>query len=219
MALHLPSCFADLTLYQLAALETLQDPIKRVEACCAPNDDVRAEPLSVLTEANEHLSLLQQAETRKHLKVITIDGVEYGFIPDWEAFTTGEWIDLETYVEDFWANAHKVMSVLYRPIERRSGEIYTIAPYSAKEPSEAFKELPADLFAGAMLFFSTSRRELLTTTRSSLLEIATEAMSSVKNGDGIPSYTDSQTKTSSKWTRLRHYLMGSSSHTSHSLKT
>jgi len=219
MALHLPSCFADLTLSQLAALETLQDPIKRVEACCALNDDVRAEPLSVLNEANDYLSLLQQAESRKHLKVITLDGVEYGFIPDWEAFTTGEWIDLESYVGDFWTNAHKVMSVLYRPIERRSGESYTITPYSAKEPSEAFKELPADLFAGAMLFFSTSRNELLSTTRFSLLEIATEAMNSVKNGAGIPSSTDSQTKTYSRWTRLRHFLTGSSSHTSHSLKT
>lgn len=219
MSVHLPKDFASLTLRQLIALETLDNPIERVEACCDITDSVRAEPMSVINAADEHLTLVHQAETRRHLKVIELNGQEYGFITDWDAFTTGEWIDLESYSKDFWPNAHKIMSVLYRPIERRCGEIYTITPYTAKEPSEAFLELPADLFTGCLLFFSSTRNELLSTMRSSLTEVAEMGMSLAKDGDGILSSSDSQMKTSSKWIRLQNYLSDLYSRTSPSLKT
>ncbi len=219
MSVHLPKDFASLTLRQLVALETLDNPIERVEACCDISDSVRAEPMAVINAADEHLTLVHSAETRRHLKIIELNGQYYGFVSDWDSFTTGEWIDLEAYCKDFWPNAHKIMSVLYRPIERRSGEIYTITPYTAKEASDVFLELPADLFAGCLLFFSTTRDELLSTMQSSLMEVATESMSLVKGGGGILSSTDSQEKTSSRWTQLRSFLSGSSSHTLPSLKT
>lgn len=219
MSVHLPKDFASLTLRQLIALETLDNPIERVEACCDITDSVRAEPMSVINAADEHLALVHQAETRRHLKVIELGGQEYGFITDWDSFTTGEWIDLEAYSKDFWTNAHKIMSVLYRPIERRSGETYTIAPYTAKESPDVFLELPADLFVGCLLFFSTTRNELLSTMQSSLMEVAEKGMSLVKDGDGILSSSDSQEKTSSRWTRLQNFLSALSSHISPSLKT
>ena len=220
MAIQVPRNYSDLTLQQLVTLETIQDPIKRVEACCSlSSDDVRKAPLSVINEANEYLNKLQKAETRRHLKVIELRGQEYGFIPDWEAFTTGEWIDLETYVEDFWTNAHKIMAVLYRPIERRSGNSYTITPYTAKEPSEAFLDMPADLFAGCMLFFSTSRREQLNIMRSCLQEVTEKATNLAISGDGIPSCMDSPQKTSSRWMQFQHYLSELPSRTLHFSKT
>ena len=205
--LRLPATYADLTLRQIAILETNNDALTRVLACTDTSpEDVRKSPLHVLNDANEYLELLQNAETKRHPKIIELNGIEYGFIPDWDAFTTGEWIDLENYAADFWNNVTKVMSVLYRPIERRSGTIYTITPYTAKEDDTPFNELSAEIFAGAMLFFLDSRNELLNTTKLSLEAVATSLMSSVRNGDGIQYSTDLRARIFSKWTRSRNYL-------------
>lgn len=218
--LRLPSKYADLTLRQIAILETNNDALTRVLACTDTTpEDVRKAPLHVLNDANEYLELLQQAETKRHLKIIELDGVEYGFIPDWDAFTTGEWIDLENYAGDFWTNVNKIMSVLYRPIERRSGSIYSIAPYTAKEDATPFNELSAEIFAGAMLFFLNSRKELLNTTKLSLEVAARSLMNSVRNGDGIPFSTDWRARIFSKWTRSRNYLSELFFRTWHFLKT
>ena len=50
---------------------------------------------------------------------------EFGFIPDLEEMTFGEFVDLDTYIHDF-ANIEKAMAVLYRPLKYKKGKKYTI---------------------------------------------------------------------------------------------
>ena len=57
-----------------------------------------------------------------------LDGVEYGFIPDLNELSFGEYIDLDTYLGD-WENIHTAMNVLYRPINSKKGDRYTIQEY------------------------------------------------------------------------------------------
>ena len=48
-----------------------------------------------------------------------LNGVKYGFIPNLEDLSLGEYIDLETYLKDQ-KNLHKVAAVMYRPIVKLS---------------------------------------------------------------------------------------------------
>ena len=158
-----------------------------------------------IAKADEHLLEIKEQEIGVHFKVITLDGKEYGFIPDWNEFSLGEWIDIEEYCKDFWGNAHKILAVLYRELDRSQGDVYTIKPYTAKEDAEVFKQLSANIFGGSMVFFLTSRQRLLNTLKLSLLEVAKEAITSVSDGVGTPYSTPLPVRTYSKLTRLQSW--------------
>ena len=207
MKLHLPANYEDLTLGHLMVLETTDDPVKRVQAVTGLSfAELRRMPQALIMEANAHLDILQKQEVAKHLTTFELNGTTYGFIPDWENFSAGEWIDMETYTKDFWKTAHKAMSILYRPLDRKWGDTYTVQEYTAKEDADVFKDMPAPLVAGALLFFWTTEGALLSSLQSSLLKATTEAMSSLSSGGGIPYSTHWLVRMSSRWTRLRSSL-------------
>tara|TARA_R110002012_G_scaffold197522_2_gene366083 strand:+ start:9745 stop:10419 length:675 start_codon:yes stop_codon:yes gene_type:complete len=209
MQFNVPLLYADLTLGQLMTIQTEDNLYKRVSACANITiEELREAPLSDVTAADKHLKTIAEQESGRHLRVIELNGESYGFIPNWQEFSLGEWIDIETYCENFWENAHKIMSVLYRPIERHHGDAHTIAKYTAKEDAEVFKQLPAELFGGCILFFLSSKRELLHTMKSSLLKAAAHLTDSAVNGDGIQPSTHSQGKTLTRWKRLLRGVSG-----------
>lgn len=215
MELRLPHRWSDLTLGELQVMMTSENQLERISACTGKSvDKLRTMPQKLIEAATAHLDQLLTQETARFEKVVEMDGKRFGFVPDWDAFTAGEWIDLENYLEDFWKNAHKVMSVLFREVTYELGEKYEVKKYTAKEDASIFEEMPADLVSGTLLFFWTTRNELLHDMKSSLLEVAGAAIRSAKNGGGITSSTPSQEKTSSRWTRLRSYLFKSSSNIS-----
>lgn len=208
MELRLPANYSDLTLRHLQVLETTEDPIKRVQVVTGkPFAELRKMPQALIVEASAHIDSLLAREVSKHERIITLNGVEYGFIPDWEAFSAGEWIDMETYTKDFWKTAHKAMSILYRPITQKWGDKYSIEKYTAKEDAEPFLEMPAPAVSGALLFFWTTEQELLSTLKYSLTEKALEVIHSIPNGSGIPRsfrwlvrmFSKSKQSPSSRW--------------------
>lgn len=215
MELRLPHRWSDLTLAELQVMMTSENQLERISICTGQSvDKLRTMPQKLIEAAGAHIDQLLTQETARFEKVVEMDGKRFGFVPDWDAFTAGEWIDLETYLEDFWKNAHKVMAVLFREVTYELGDKYEVKKYTAKEDASIFEEMPADLVSGTLLFFWTTRNELLLNMKSSLLEVAEAAIQSAKSGAGITSSTPSQEKTSSRWTRLRSYLFKSSSNIS-----
>lgn len=215
MELRLPHRWSDLTLGELQVMMTSENQLERISICTGQSvEKLRTMPQKLIEAATAHLDQLLTQETARFEKVVEIGGKRFGFVPDWDAFTAGEWIDLEAYLEDFWKNAHKVMAVLFREVTYELGDKYEVKKYTAKEDASIFEEMPADLVSGTLLFFWTTRNELLLDMKSSLLEVAEAAIQSAKNGAGITSSTPSQEKISSRWTRLRSYLFKSSSNIS-----
>ena len=154
MELRLPANYSDLTLRHLQVLEKTDDPIKRVQVVTGKSfAELRKMPQALIVEASAHIDSLLAREVSKHEPILTLNGVEYGFVPDWEQFSAGEWIDMETYTKDFWKTAPKAMSVLYRPITQRWGDRYTVTQYTAQEDPAPFLDMPAPAVAGALLFF------------------------------------------------------------------
>ena len=153
-------------------------------------------PLKLLEEMSlsdvaaifERLSKLQIEGKLK--KVFEIDEVEYGFLPDLDEITLGEWADIEHYIKDgIDKNMHKIMAVLFRPITNKEGKLYSVAAYKdGRERAEKFrKKMSASQVQQALVFFWTLGNELSTTLPSYLMEQMKkiqDKVNSVKNGVG-----------------------------------
>jgi hypothetical protein len=200
MELRLPAKFSDLKLRHLQALETETDPIRRIDAVTGLGvSKLREMPQPLIMKADEHLTELLKKEVTNFKETFDLKGTTYGFIPNWEEFTAGEWIDMEVYTQDFWKTAHKAMSVLYRPVDRKWGDRYSIEKYTAKEDADVFKDMPAPLVAGALLFFWTTERKLLSTIRKSLASQAVALLNLGRSGAGTSRSIPWLTRTYFRW--------------------
>lgn len=90
-----------------------------------------------------------------------LNGIQYGFIPNLEDLSLGEYIDLETYLKDQ-KNLHKVAAVMYRPITKQYSDLYDIENYSASLKSQNdMKDAPIGIISQAVVFFYNIVNELL----------------------------------------------------------
>jgi hypothetical protein len=91
-------------------------------------------------------------------------GVEFGFIPNLDEMTQGEFVDLDTYISD-WQEMHKAMAVLFRPITKTINDKYQIEEYNGSITySEVMKHAPLDVVLGATVFFYHLGNELMKST-------------------------------------------------------
>ncbi len=91
-------------------------------------------------------------------------GVEFGFIPNLDEMSTGEYMDLDTYITD-WDTMHNAMAVLYRPITNKLGNKYQIEEYKGSITyAEVMRHAPLDVVLGAMVFFYNLGNDLLKST-------------------------------------------------------
>jgi hypothetical protein len=119
----------------------------------------------------------------------TLGSQTFGFIPNLEDITFGEYVDLDNYMADT-QELHKTMAILYRPITQRAGKRYYIEQYeSAEKYGELMKQAPMDVVLGATLFFYRLGSDLLLATMNSLEKQTTsiaEKLNSEGSGDGTP---------------------------------
>jgi len=132
------------------------------------------------------LEVLNSQEPRFD-KIITIDGVKYGFIPNLSDLTIGEFIDLETYMKDgVWENIEKVLAVLYRPVNHESFGKYNIVDHanSLNGRDKLFLDkFPMTILHGLLVFFSIIETELLQNTKIYLKQM--EKKSNFKTNQGL----------------------------------
>jgi hypothetical protein len=127
-----------------------------------------------------------------------IKDVEFGFIPNLDNISQGEYVDLDNYITN-WEDMHKAMAVLFRPIKDKKGDKYTIHDYQGTEEfADLMKYMPLDVALGAYVFFCHLGNELLISTLEFLRGEAVEMISQHKdssalNGDGIIQYINSLT--------------------------
>lgn len=96
--------------------------------------------------------LTQMLDNKPSLvNLFKMDGVEFGFIPDLDDMTFGEYVDLDTFIGDT-NNLHRAMNVLYRPVKiKRSGR-YQIEDYDS-DKYERMLSMPMDAVISSILFF------------------------------------------------------------------
>jgi hypothetical protein len=202
-----PTSLKDVKLHQMLAYqglkEDMDDTQRQLEAvsifCELTMTEVMAMPFDILAKAVERITLMltEQPEFTPRFKM---DSIEYGFIPNIDDMSVGEFIDIETYTKethDLW----KVMSVLYRPITH-SGQNgrYEIQPYNANLVT-AFKDMDCNTAFGAMVFFWSLGIDLLSSIQKYLEAEMDPQMKTAlpKNGDGLEWSIDSLQEISYAW--------------------
>jgi len=99
-----------------------------------------------------------------------LNGVKYGFIPNLEDLSLGEYIDLETYLKED-KNLHKTAAVMYRPIVKEYDDLYDIETYSSDlKAQEVMKQAPISVISQGVVFFYSIVSELLRGLNRSLTE-------------------------------------------------
>ena len=120
-------------------------------------------------------------------KTFTLNGANYGFIPDWTKLSVGEFADLETYCSDgAYKNLENILAVVYRKITKKVKQDYSIDNYSPHpQKSEAMLECPMDVAVSAMVFFYRIGMKLAEDTKQFLQAQTTEKpLPYTRNGGG-----------------------------------
>jgi len=201
--IKIPTSLSEITLKQYQKYLKIADEspdaieflnIKSVEIFCNVRiKDVNAIKVSDFEEIlKEITATFEQAPSLKHQTRFKYRDTEYGFIPNLEDISMGEYIDLTNYLSDT-STLHKAMAVLYRPITQKSKDMYLIEEYeTADKYCDIMKEAPLDVYLGAQVFFYNLGRELVNYTLTSLAKKA-GADSQLQrildeNGGGIPAF-------------------------------
>jgi len=165
--------------------------IKMIEVFCGlRNQTVRAMKAKSIRDITRILTDMFN-EKPELVKQFQMKGITYGFMPDLENMSFGEYIDLDTFIGDH-QNIHKAMAVLYRPITQSYKDKYTIEKYTG-DKYEEMVHMPMDAVLGSILFFYHLGMELSTAMLNSLEdqeeENLVQYLSSIKSGDGISQFS------------------------------
>lgn len=144
-----------------------------------------------VVEITASIGKMFNVQSHKFINRFKLGGVEFGFIPDLDDMTFGEYTDLDSYIGD-WENMHKAMAVLFRPIKKKGlNNTYEIEKYNGSITySEVMKHVPLDVVFGANVFFYTLGNELLKSTMNYLennkqMQTILQQHNSENDGDGI----------------------------------
>ena len=190
--LSIPNTLNEITLGQYQEFSKLdlkkeaEVQSKMIEIFCkVPKEVVRSMKASDITEICTIINAMFDVE---HILInrFELNGVEYGFIPDLENISFGEYVDLDTFMgED--DNLHRAMNVLYRPIDLKQGQRYTLKEYDP-DTNEQAKDYPLNACFGAMVFFYNLGKDLSTAILNSSSkqneENLVRFLASQPNGDG-----------------------------------
>ena len=170
---------------------------KMIEIFCGiPLSDSYKLKMSSVTAIIDILNELL-SQTPKRVEQFTMNGVQYGFIPDLDEMSLGEYVDLDGSASD-WNNMHIAMNVLYRRIKIKKSGKYNIVDYNVENP-EKMKDMPLDAAIGSLFFFynlgmELSKHTILYSSNQAEMEAYQEQLISETNGDGISQFMVSLTE-------------------------
>ncbi len=194
--LRIPTTLNEITLgqYQEFAkldgkLEEAKDTtiqLKIVEIFCkVPEIVVRNMKATDIAEVCEIINTMFNTN-HQLINRFKLNGVDFGFIPELDDMSFGEYMDLDTFIGDN-DNLHRAVNVLFRPIEHKRGNRYTITDYDPNT-SDIAKEFPLDVVLGAIVFFYSLGKDLSMVMLNSLDKKNEQALAqhliSQPNGDG-----------------------------------
>jgi len=201
----IPTSLEDITLRQYKKFLKVQEKVKderllnakMIEIFCG----IKFEQVMLLklSDSQEVIDLLLKIFESKPSLVskFKLNGIEYGFHPELDDLTLGEYIDLDTFIGD-WDNMEKAMNVLYRPVLVKMKEKYSIDSY-VLENDVLLLDMPMDAVMSSIFFLWNLGLDLSTIMTNSLdnkdSQVLTHYHNSQQNGDGINHFLDSLRET------------------------
>ena len=191
MTIEVPNGWNDVTLKKYLALHADMDNYKDNEEaqtalllhhlCGIAPDYLKGLSTESYNKLRNELLNFSKPEELELQRFIFIDGVEYGFEPNLSNITYGAYADITQYdsvtIDKNWA---KVMSILYRPVIKKIGDMYEIQTYTGKIDEEMWLGVTMDYHFGALFFFVNLSMDLLKDTLKSLTQ-TTEIPANIKS--------------------------------------
>ena len=164
---NLPTSWQDITLKEYLAYQKALKPYEGVEEynsivlekainhfCNISSEDLYSIPVESYNGLYDTVKeVFKEGYDLPLVQRFTILSTEFGFIPNLNEMSYGEYLDLSTYFKDMWVNMPTIMSILYRPVKRKSMGTYEIEEYNGKNNEALFLEVPMDIHYGALFFF------------------------------------------------------------------
>jgi uncharacterized protein (UPF0248 family) len=175
-------------------LETYKDDDAAVTAimlyhlCGLDLKYLNAIPVETYSEIRDTLALFTNGIEIPLKRVINIDGIEYGFEPNLSKMAYGAYVDISKYqtmaIDKNWAN---IMSILYRPVKHKKGEMYSIDTYTGIDNSAKFLNVGMDIHFGALFFLLNLSMDLLNSTLNSsmAMELPPNIKSTLARSGGL----------------------------------
>jgi hypothetical protein len=128
-------------------------------------------PIEILKHVMETMNSFMQNTEYNLQRIIKIGDTEYGFEPNLSNMAYGAYLDISKFdkitIDKNWP---KILSILYRPIVSKSGELYEIKEYTGLEDETVFLQTTMDMNFGCISFFLHLRNDLASYTLKSLKE-------------------------------------------------
>ena len=200
--IQIPTSLNEITLGQYQEFSKLDSKkesdvlLKMVEIFCkVPVEVVRSMKANDIKDICEVINKMFDVE-HQLINRFQLGGQYFGFIPDLENMSFGEYIDLDTFIGDT-DNLHRAMNVLFRQIDLKKGSRYTLKDYDPDTSVEA-KNYPLDAVFGAMVFFYALGKDLsiaiLNSSSKQNEENLAQYLASLPNGDGTIQFMQSLTE-------------------------
>tara|TARA_R110000822_G_scaffold129503_1_gene265676 strand:- start:754 stop:1353 length:600 start_codon:yes stop_codon:yes gene_type:complete len=138
-----------------------------------PKDLIKELSLYNVVLMMNKISELQAVKDNALKRIIEINGVEYGFHPDLDLITLGEYADIESFIKfGIYKRLPELMAILYRPIKEKKNDKYIIEPYDGdiRMRTEEMKQMKALQVQSAMVFFYRFVKVFLPIMQSCLQE-------------------------------------------------
>jgi len=123
-----------------------------------PKELVKELALSDVSIIMSKIGEMQAKQNTNLKRLIKINGVEYGFHPDLDKITLGEYADIESFIKNgIDKNLPELCAVLYRPVKEKKNNIYIIEAYDGdiRMRMEEMKKMTAEQVQSALVFFYT----------------------------------------------------------------
>ena len=122
-----------------------------------PKKLVKELALSDVAVIMSKIGELQAKQDTKLKRIIEINGVEYGFMPDLDSISLGQYADIETFIKNgIDKNLPELMAVLYSPVKKKNDNgVYIIDAYDGdiRLRAEEMKQMSAEQVQSALMFF------------------------------------------------------------------
>jgi hypothetical protein len=173
--------------------------------CNLDFDSIRGLSVDSHNSIAQKFNKFEVPDTLPLQRLVTINGVQYGFEPNLSKMAYGAYVDIAQYEElTIDKNWGKIMNILYRPITSKKGDLYTIEPYTGRDDWEKWLDVTMDIHYGALFFFINLHRDLVNATLNSLkgMELQPNIKSTLlKSGRTIQQFLNSQEGIFKGWMR------------------
>ena len=172
MKILLPETIQDITLDQYQRFEKLNTKLQDEDITVLeynkkkiallggiPYHDIDKVSHKGLEEVMEQIDTALSLET-PFVQRFKLDGIEFGFIPNFDTITNAVYFDLNKYGVEV-DTLHNLMAILFRPIVKESLNDYDIETYKGTgKYADAMKRVDMNTVRGAIVFFCNLSTEL-----------------------------------------------------------